>query len=156
MFLCLPVCLHIYSSIHLPIFFSDNFRSQRYKAARNELRLPALTRPLVFPGQHCKVPVARALQPTQVKYGRSESEADFPRDRLTILWCNLQGSVCDEATNDEGNSHIGSEFPPVSPPLSLGVLFDPEDGRDTFVRNVGLSSNYTALQPIRPFDCVCL
>jgi hypothetical protein len=101
----LPVCSHIYPSIHLSTFFSENFSRQRYKATLNELRLPALTRPLGFPGQHCKVPVARALQPPQVKYGQSEAEADFPRDMLTILWCNFQSSVC-----DEGNSHTGSEF----------------------------------------------
>jgi hypothetical protein len=36
--------------------------------------------------------------------------------------------------------------PSVSIGFLLGLLFGPEDGGDMFFRNVGLSSNYTALQ----------
>jgi hypothetical protein len=35
----------------------------------------------------------------------------------------------------------------LTPPL--GLLFDPEEGSDLFLRNVGLSPKYTALQPTR-------
>jgi hypothetical protein len=41
----------------------------------------------------------------------------------------------------------------------LGLLFDPEDEGDMFLRNIGLSPYYTALQARRPyssggvFDC---
>jgi hypothetical protein len=34
----------------------------------------------------------------------------------------------------------------------LGILFDPDVGGDIFVRNVGHSPNYTALQPRNPFS----
>jgi hypothetical protein len=41
-------------------------------------------------------------------------------------------------------------FPPASGGFSfLGLLFNPEDGGDVFLRNFGVSSNYTALQPRR-------
>jgi hypothetical protein len=33
----------------------------------------------------------------------------------------------------------------------LGLLFNAEDGGDMFLRNVGLSPNYKALQPRRPY-----
>jgi hypothetical protein len=36
--------------------------------------------------------------------------------------------------------------------LLLGFLFDPEDGVDIFLRNVGLSPNYTALLLTRPYS----
>jgi hypothetical protein len=32
------------------------------------------------------------------------------------------------------------------------VLFEPEGGGNMFLRNVGLSPNYTELQPIRPYS----
>jgi hypothetical protein len=32
----------------------------------------------------------------------------------------------------------------------LGLIFKPEDGGDMFFRNVGLSPNYTAFQPMEP------
>jgi hypothetical protein len=35
--------------------------------------------------------------------------------------------------------------------LFLGLLFDSEDGGDMFLRIVGLSPNYTALQPSMPY-----
>jgi hypothetical protein len=40
--------------------------------------------------------------------------------------------------------------------FSLGVLFDPDDGRDILLRNIGLSPKYTALQPRRPMDSINL
>jgi hypothetical protein len=41
-------------------------------------------------------------------------------------------------------------LPYASADFLLGVLFGPEDGDDIFFRNVKLSPNYTALQPMRP------
>jgi hypothetical protein len=35
--------------------------------------------------------------------------------------------------------------------FSLGLLFDPENGGDMLLRKVGLSPNYTLLQPRRPY-----
>jgi hypothetical protein len=35
--------------------------------------------------------------------------------------------------------------------VAVLALFDSEDGSDMFVRNVGRSPNYTALQPGRPY-----
>jgi hypothetical protein len=40
-------------------------------------------------------------------------------------------------------------LPPESPGLLLGLLCNPEDGGDMFLRNV--SPNYTALKPRKPF-----
>jgi hypothetical protein len=37
---------------------------------------------------------------------------------------------------------------PASAGFLLSLLFDSEDGSDMFLRNVGLSPDYTALQPI--------
>jgi hypothetical protein len=39
---------------------------------------------------------------------------------------------------------------PVSACILLGSLFDPEEGGDMFLRNIGLSHNYTAFEPRRP------
>jgi hypothetical protein len=39
---------------------------------------------------------------------------------------------------------------PASAGFMLVLLFDPEVAGDIFSRNVGLSPNYTALQPRRP------
>jgi hypothetical protein len=36
--------------------------------------------------------------------------------------------------------------------VSFGLLLDPEDGGHILLRNVGLSPNYTALQPGRPYS----
>jgi hypothetical protein len=39
--------------------------------------------------------------------------------------------------------------------MLFGLLFDPEDADDLFLRNVVLNPNYTALQPRRPYSsCV--
>jgi hypothetical protein len=37
-------------------------------------------------------------------------------------------------------------MPSASSDFSLDILFDPEDGCDVFLQNVGLPPNYTALQ----------
>jgi hypothetical protein len=38
---------------------------------------------------------------------------------------------------------------PISAGFSFGLLFDPEDGGDMDLRNIGLSLKYTVLQPER-------
>jgi hypothetical protein len=49
--------------------------------------------------------------------------------------------------------HLYSQLilPPTSAGLMLGVLNNPEEGGDMFLRNVDPSPNYKALQPRRPF-----
>jgi hypothetical protein len=42
-------------------------------------------------------------------------------------------------------------YPPFTG-FFFGVFFDPENGGDMFLRNVGLSPNYTALKPITPYS----
>jgi hypothetical protein len=48
----------------------------------------------------------------------------------------------------------GSEisWPPIYIGFLCGLLFGLEDGHETFLRNVGLCPNYTALQPKRPYS----
>lgn len=38
----------------------------------------------------------------------------------------------------------------------LSLQFDPEDGGNMFIRNVGFSPNYTVLQPRRPYSFYCI
>jgi hypothetical protein len=42
--------------------------------------------------------------------------------------------------------------PPSSAYFLLSFLFDSEDGANWFLRNVGLSSNYTGLQSRNPYS----
>jgi hypothetical protein len=56
---------------------------------------------------------------------------------------------------DVSEEHTASTLSSDSRLLSgvlLGLLLDPgDDGRDMFLRNIGLSLNYTVWQPERPF-----
>jgi hypothetical protein len=47
------------------------------------------------------------------------------------------------------SSRLRSTLASASACFLLGLLFDPEDEDDLFLRNVGLFSNYTALQTTR-------
>jgi hypothetical protein len=51
-----------------------------------------------------------------------------------------------------GCNSIYLSFPPVFVGFLLGLLFDPEEGDDIFLRNVSLSLKYTALRPRRPYS----
>jgi hypothetical protein len=61
---------------------------------------------------------------------------------------HLQGRISRERYQHEIRWEAG--LSPASAGYLLGLLFDPEDVGDIFLRNVGLSPNYKALQPRRP------
>jgi hypothetical protein len=46
----------------------------------------------------------------------------------------------------------GLRLQPASAGFLLGIHFDPEDGGDMFLRNIGLSPIYAALQPRRYYS----
>jgi hypothetical protein len=54
------------------------------------------------------------------------------------------------------SAKTGGKPSPISPGFLILSLFNPEDGGDIFFRNVGLSPNYTALQPGEPKSVVTL
>jgi hypothetical protein len=72
--------------------------------------------------------------------------------KSTIVWVvKLDVSEAHIAPNFKVKEQTMQELmlPSASACFSLGLLVDPEDGGDIFLRNVGLSPNYTVLQPKR-------
>jgi hypothetical protein len=61
--------------------------------------------------------------------------------------CSSETSV---ETQRDTRRHIPENDTLLYACFLLGLLFDPEDRDDMFVRNFGPSPNCTALQPIRP------
>jgi hypothetical protein len=59
---------------------------------------------------------------------------------------HIQGRNVSQERNQQEQAAISA----LSAGFSLGLHFDLEDGGDTFLLNLGLSLNYTALQPRRP------
>jgi hypothetical protein len=58
--------------------------------------------------------------------------------------------VEEKAKQENSTSRSTLSFPRVSAGFLFRLLFDPEDGDDIFLRNIGFSPNYTALQPRGP------
>jgi hypothetical protein len=63
--------------------------------------------------------------------------------------CSSEGAQHFGGANQRKKQHWEAEnsatLPPDSTDFLLGLLSDPEDGSDMFLRNVGLSPNYMAL-----------
>jgi hypothetical protein len=59
-----------------------------------------------------------------------------------IYYLHLQGRRVSQARNQQKQE---AGWAPASGTFLLGLLFDPEDGGDMFVRNVGLSSKLSGV-----------
>jgi hypothetical protein len=67
---------------------------------------------------------------------------------------HIQGRRVSQTKNEQKQEARSAELslPPVSAGFLLGLLFDLEDGGKMFMRNVGFSPNYGAMQPRRPYS----
>jgi hypothetical protein len=76
--------------------------------------------------------------------------------RMTVVmkipvFCSVTPCSSERLRRSGGRYHLLS---PACAGFFLGVLVDLEYGGDKFVRNVGLSPNYTVLQPRKPYSTI--